>query len=150
MILSELLKLHVTWLPSGACLKKLGPLTYAEEQGEVFLGRSTSQGREISDETSNIIDGEVRVIIDAAYATAKKALEDNIDKLHIMADALMKYETIDQVQIKDIVEGREPTAPEGWDDVPPPSDDNASNPSSKKSDDKPSSKKGSSEQYQQE
>ena len=93
---------------------KLGPLTYGEEQGEVFLGRSMTQRREISDTTSNEIDQEVRRIIDTNYDRARKVLEENTDKLHIMAEALMKYETIDEAQIQQIMEGKEPTPPEDW------------------------------------
>jgi len=96
--------------------EKLGPLTYGEEEGEVFLGRSMTQRKEFSEETSSAIDKEVREIVDAAYATAEKILNENKDKLHIMAETLMKYETIDQKQIKAIMQGEEPEAPEGWDE----------------------------------
>ncbi len=93
---------------------RLGPLTYGEEQGEVFLGRSMQQRREVSDSTSNVIDEEVRRIIDEAYNTAKKVLEDNKAKLHSMAEALIKYETIGEEQIKQIMNGEDPDPPEGW------------------------------------
>ena len=95
----------------------MGPLTYGEEQGEVFLGRSMTQRREVSDETNKQIDIEVRKIIDNAYETAKTVLKEHDDKLHIMADALMKYETIDDTQIKEIMDGKIPSAPPGWDDA---------------------------------
>lgn len=95
----------------------LGPLTYGEEQGEVFLGRSMTQRREVSDETNRKIDMEVRKIIDDAYETAKSTITKHIDQLHIMAAALLKYETIDDSQIKEIMQGKEPSAPEGWDDA---------------------------------
>jgi len=95
----------------------MGPLTYGEEQGEVFLGRSMTQRREVSDETNKLIDMEVRKIIDVAYNTAKTVLKAHDDKLHIMADALMKYETIDDSQIKEIMQGKAPSAPPGWDDA---------------------------------
>ncbi|OGT33592.1 MAG: ATP-dependent metalloprotease [Gammaproteobacteria bacterium RIFCSPHIGHO2_02_FULL_39_13] len=95
----------------------MGPLTYGEEQGEVFLGRSMTQRREVSDETNKQIDMEVRKIIDNAYETAKSVLKEHNDKLHIMADALMKYETIDDSQIKEIMQGKAPTSPVGWDDA---------------------------------
>lgn len=95
----------------------LGPLTYGEEQGEVFLGRSMTQRREVSDETNRQIDAEVRKVIDAAYDTAKSVLKKHSDQLHVMADALMKYETIDASQIKEIMDGKIPSAPEGWDDA---------------------------------
>ncbi|MFI8745269.1 ATP-dependent zinc metalloprotease FtsH [Pseudomonas sp. NPDC077186] len=96
--------------------EKLGPLMYAEEEGEVFLGRSMgSQHSNVSGETAKLIDEEVRRIIDECYATAKKLLVENRDKLDAMAEALMKYETIDAEQIDDIMNGREPREPRGWD-----------------------------------
>jgi len=94
----------------------MGPLTYGEEQGEVFLGRSMTQRHEVSDETNKQIDIEVRKIIDNAYHTAKAVLTEHNDQLHIMADTLMKYETIDDVQIKEIMQGKVPSAPAGWND----------------------------------
>jgi len=97
--------------------EKLGPLMYDEENGEVFLGMSAGGGGySISGETAKLIDEEVRSIIDDCYATAKRLLEDNRDKLDKMAEALLEYETIDKVQIDDIMAGREPQPPEGWDD----------------------------------
>ena len=78
-----------------------------------------TQHKEISDETVHTIDQEVRVIIDKAYATATKVLESHKDKLHLMAEALLKYETLNADQIKDIMEGKPPREPEGW-DVPDP------------------------------
>lgn len=96
--------------------EKLGPLMYAEEEGEVFLGRSMgSQASNVSGETARQIDEEVHRIIDECYATAKKLLVENRDKLDAMAEALMKYETIDAEQIDDIMNGREPREPRGWD-----------------------------------
>lgn len=97
--------------------EKLGPMTYGEEEGEVFLGRSMTQRQEMSDETNKVIDEEVRAIVDRTYANAKKALEDNMDKLHMMAEALIKYETIDESQIAEIMEGKEPSPPKHWDDM---------------------------------
>ncbi|MDF3935064.1 ATP-dependent zinc metalloprotease FtsH [Pseudomonas citronellolis] len=95
--------------------EKLGPLMYAEEEGEVFLGRSAgSQHANVSGETAKLIDQEVRRIIDDCYGTAKRLLEENRDKLDMMADALMKYETIDADQIDDIMSGREPREPRDW------------------------------------
>ena len=94
--------------------EKLGPLTYSEEQEEVFLGHSVAQHKPVSDETAHDIDQEVRAIIDTAYARAEKILKDNIDKLHMMADALMKYETIDSDQIDDIMAGKPPCSPKDW------------------------------------
>lgn len=97
--------------------EKLGPLMYAEEEGEVFLGRSAgSQHASVSGETAKLIDSEVRSIIDQCYATAQQLLTDNRDKLDAMAEALMKYETIDADQIDDIMAGRTPREPRDWDD----------------------------------
>ena len=96
---------------------RLGPLTYSEDDGEVFLGRSVTQHKQVSDDTAHAIDEEVRRIIDTNYEHARKLLDENIDKLHAMAKALIKYETIGDVQIKDIMEGREPRPPEDWDDT---------------------------------
>ncbi len=96
--------------------ERLGPLTYSEDDGEVFLGRSVTQHKQVSDDTAHAIDEEVRKIIDENYALAEKLLKENIDKLHVMAEALVKYETIGEEQIKDIMEGREPRPPEDWDD----------------------------------
>ncbi len=98
---------------------RLGPLTYAEDQGEVFLGRSVTQHKQVSDETAHVIDVEVRRVIDAAYQKAKGILVENRDKLDALAAALMKYETIDEEQLKDIMAGREPKPPADWDDTPP-------------------------------
>ncbi|HXS92084.1 MAG TPA: ATP-dependent zinc metalloprotease FtsH [Steroidobacteraceae bacterium] len=97
---------------------KLGPLTYIEDQGEVFLGRSVTQHKQVSDVTAHVIDEEVRRLIDSNYARAKNVLESNLDKLHKMAEALIKYETIDESQLKDIMEGRDPKPPKDWDDSP--------------------------------
>jgi cell division protease FtsH len=94
--------------------EKLGPLLYAEEEGEVFLGRSVSQHKNISDETARLIDKEVRLFIDRNYDRAKKILEDNMDILHSMKDALMKYETIDAKQIDDLMERKDVRPPAGW------------------------------------
>jgi cell division protease FtsH len=99
---------------------KLGPLTYSEDQGEVFLGRSVTQHKQVSDVTAHAIDEEVRRLIDTNYQRAKNILESSLDKLHKMADALIKYETIDEGQIKDIMEGRDPKPPAGWDDTAAP------------------------------
>ncbi|MCV5263587.1 ATP-dependent metalloprotease, partial [Escherichia coli] len=82
--------------------EKLGPLLYAEDEGEVFLGRSVTQTKHMSDDTAKLIDDEVRQIIDRNYDRAKKILEDNMDIMHAMKDALMKYETIDARQIDDL------------------------------------------------
>ncbi|KTD18120.1 ATP-dependent zinc metalloprotease FtsH [Legionella jordanis] len=103
-------KMVTTW-----GLSALGPLTFGEEQGEVFLGRSVSQHKEISDNTAQQIDEEVRQIIDRNYQRAKEILLANMDKLHLMAEGLIKYETIDAKQIQEIMSGHEPSPPEDWD-----------------------------------
>jgi cell division protease FtsH len=95
---------------------KLGPLTYLEESGEVFLGRSVTQNKQVSDETAHVIDVEVRRVIDNAYQRARNILLANRDKLDDMAQALIKFETVDEDQIKDILAGRPPKPPAGWDD----------------------------------
>ena len=93
---------------------RLGPLAYSEDEGEVFLGRQVTQTKHMSDETAHAIDEEVRRIIDSSYERAKQILTDNMDKLHTMAATLIKYETIDEPQITDIMEGREPRPPADW------------------------------------
>ncbi len=99
--------------------EKLGPLVYGEEDGEVFLGHQMSRQKEISEATAELIDQEVRVIIDRNYARAKQLLEENMDKLHSMAKALIKYETIDEDQIKMIMQGKDPEPPKNWSEEPP-------------------------------
>ncbi|EGQ8133321.1 ATP-dependent zinc metalloprotease FtsH [Vibrio parahaemolyticus] len=109
--------------------EKLGPLLYAEDEGEVFLGRSVTQTKHMSDDTAKLIDDEVRQIIDRNYDRAKKILEDNMDIMHAMKDALMKYETIDARQIDDLMERKaEIREPAGWGDNPTnkPKDDDKS------------------------
>lgn len=101
---------------------KLGPLLYAEEEGEVFLGRSMGKAKAMSDETATVIDAEVKAFIDKNYGRAKQILLDNIDILHSMKDALMKYETIDSLQIDDLMNRREVRQPADWQ-----ADDNGSN-----------------------
>jgi cell division protease FtsH len=95
---------------------RLGPLAYSEEEGEVFLGRQVTQTKQMSDETAHAIDEEIRRIIDGSYERARGILLDNMERLHAMAKALMKYETIDEPQITDIMEGREPRPPANWGD----------------------------------
>ncbi|MBT5684936.1 MAG: ATP-dependent metalloprotease, partial [Gammaproteobacteria bacterium] len=96
---------------------ELGPLMYAEDDEEVFLGMSAGSARpQVSNETATKIDIEVRAIIDGCYSTAEKILEENREKLEIMKDALLEYETIDKVQIDEIMAGRKPSPPESWDD----------------------------------
>jgi cell division protease FtsH len=84
----------------------LGPMVYAENEGEVFLGRSVTQTRNVSDETMQKVDKEIRRIIDEQYAVSTKILQDNADKVEAMTAALMEYETIDADQIADIMAGR--------------------------------------------
>ncbi len=95
---------------------RLGPLTYTEDDGEIFLGRSVTRHKQVSDVTAHAIDEEVRLLIDTCYGDAKRILEANRDKLDIMAAALLKYETIDEQQVKDIMAGREPRPPADWDE----------------------------------
>jgi cell division protease FtsH len=96
--------------------EKLGPLTYMEEEGEVFLGHSVAQNKHVSDETAHIIDEEIRVIIDRNYQRADTILKENRSKLDMMAEALIKYETIDTDQIDDIMAGKTPRPPQDWED----------------------------------
>jgi len=96
--------------------EKLGPLTYGEDEGEVFLGHSVTKHKGISDETAHVIDEEIRTIIDSSYDRAQTILTENLEKLHIMAEALIKYETLESHQIDDIMAGKIPRPPAGWDD----------------------------------
>ena len=91
----------------------LGPMVYAENEGEVFLGRSMTKTANISESTQQKVDGEIRRILDEQYAVAQKILEENKDKVEVMTDALMKWETIDRDQILDIMAGRPPREPGG-------------------------------------
>jgi cell division protease FtsH len=93
---------------------ELGPVTYAEDEDEVFLGRSVTQHKSVSDETARRIDEVVRGVLDRAYKTSKTILTDNLDKLHLMANALLQYETIDAAQIDEIMQGRTPSPPKDW------------------------------------
>jgi len=93
---------------------ELGPITYGEDEDEVFLGRSVTQHKSISNETASKIDEVVRGILDRAYARSKELLTANLDKLHAMAEALLQYETIDAHQIDDIMAGRQPGPPADW------------------------------------
>ena len=104
---------------------KLGPLLYAEEEGEVFLGRSVAKAKHMSDETARIIDQEVKSLIERNYGRARQLLNDNMDILHAMKDALMKYETIDAPQIDDLMARRDVRPPAGWEE--PGSSNNSDN-----------------------
>jgi len=94
---------------------RMGPLTYTEESGEVFLGRQVTQTKQVSDETAHAIDEEVRQVIETNYNRSRSVLQQHLDKLHAMSDALMRYETIDDSQIREIMDGKPPTPPAGWD-----------------------------------
>jgi cell division protease FtsH len=92
----------------------LGPMVYAENEGEVFLGRSVTKTTNMSEQTMQKVDAEVRRIIDQQYAEARKLIEDNQDKMHAMAKALLEWETIDSDQLDDIMAGKEPRPPKDW------------------------------------
>ena len=96
--------------------ERLGPLAYGEDEGEVFLGRSVTTHKNVSDDTAHAIDEEIRAFIDRNYERAETILKENMDILHSMSEALMKYETIDKEQIDAIMKGKEPPPPEGWND----------------------------------
>ena len=96
--------------------ERLGPLTYAEEDSEVFLGRSVTQHKHISDDTAYIIDEEVRAVIDRNYSRSESLLKERMDILHLMAESLIKYETIESAQIDDIMEGKKPKPPKDWEE----------------------------------
>lgn len=93
--------------------EKLGPMVYAENEGEIFLGRSITKTTHMSEETMRQVDAEVRRIIDEQYALARRLIEQNADKMHAMAKALLEWETIDSEQIDDIMAGRPPRPPKG-------------------------------------
>ena len=104
----------------------LGPMVYAENEGEVFLGRSVTKTTSMSEQTMQKVDAEVRRIIDQQYAQARKLIEDNKDKMHAMAKALLDWETIDSEQLDDIMGGKEPRAPKDWTPRVPPSSNGGS------------------------
>ncbi len=97
----------------------LGPMVYAENEGEVFLGRSITKTTHVSEETMRKVDAEIRRIIDQQYALARKLIEDNRDKVEAMAKALLELETIDAEQIDDIMAGRPPRPPKSAGSTPP-------------------------------
>ncbi len=92
----------------------LGPMVYAENEGEVFLGRSVTKTTTMSEDTMRKVDIEVRRIIDEQYAVARRLIEGNKDKMHAMAKAMLEWETIDSDQIEDIINGKEPRPPKDW------------------------------------
>jgi len=102
---------------------ELGPMAYSDEEEEVFLGRSVTQHKSVSNETARRIDVEVRRVIDHAHQRAREILTEQMAKLHVMAEALLQYETIDTEQIEQIMQGRQPDAPKGWTDPPKRRDD---------------------------
>jgi cell division protease FtsH len=108
--------------------EKLGPLAYSEEEGEVFLGRSVTQTKQVSDITAKTIDEEIRKIIDETYKHATEILKKNIKRLHKMSEALMKYETIEQLQIEDIMNDKEPRLPDDWENKDNSNEDNDKTP----------------------
>ncbi|MBK8283405.1 MAG: ATP-dependent zinc metalloprotease FtsH [Ahniella sp.] len=101
---------------------EMGPMAYSDEEEEVFLGRSVTQHKPVSEATAQRIDEEVRALIDRAYGRATQLLKDNLDKMHLMADALLQWETIDVEQIDEIMAGRVPGAPKSWSEPPAKSD----------------------------
>ena len=107
--------------------EKLGPLAYSEDEGEVFLGRSVTQHKNVADDTARVIDEEIRDVIDRNYQRAEQILKDNMDILHAMSEALIKYETIDTDQIDQLMDRKEVSAPKDWTDD---GDDGASSPKS--------------------
>lgn len=119
--------------------ENLGPIVYGEDEGEVFLGRSMTKRKETSEAIAEAIDKEIRILIDRNYQRAEKILRENMSTLHLMADALIKYETIDTEQIKQIMEGNEPNPPKGWDEGGTPS---GGKPVKPESDAKPETKLG--------
>ncbi len=112
--------------------ERLGPLTYGEDEGEIFLGRSVTQHKNMGDDTARIIDEEVRAFIDRNYQRAEKLLKGHLDVLHKMSETLMKYETIDATQIDALMDGKEPPPPEDWNDVDSSPDDSDSGTTAKK------------------
>jgi cell division protease FtsH len=111
--------------------ERLGPLSYTEDEGEVFLGRSVTQHKNMGDDTARIIDEEIRGLIDRNYERAENILKERLEILHNMSDALMKYETIDADQIDALMEGRDVPPPKDWVDLDLDDDDNDSRPSKK-------------------
>lgn len=94
--------------------EELGPVAYSDEEEELFLGRSVTQHKSVSNETARRIDEVVRKILDTAHDRARAILTENLDKMHLMAEALLQYETIDSEQIDQIMAGRRPDPPKGW------------------------------------
>lgn len=112
----------------------LGPMVYAENEGEVFLGRSVTKTTNMSEATMQKVDVEVRKIIDEQYALARRLIEEHSDKMHAMAKALLEWETIDTEQLDDIMAGRDPRPPKDWSPRTPPAGDGGSGPPAVKTD----------------
>ncbi len=106
--------------------ESLGPMVYAENENEVFLGRSVTKTTHVSEATMQKVDAEIRLIIDEQYMVARKIIEENSDKMHTMAKALLEWETINADQINDIMAGRPPRPPE----LPEPANDSSDTPPS--------------------
>lgn len=121
---------------------KMGPMLYAEEEGEVFLGRSVAQAKHMSDDTARAIDAEIKSLIDRNYERAENILMENLDILHSMKDALMKYETIDALQIDDLMARTEVRPPADW-DKPDDEGDKPKGGASSKPEDEPAKKEES-------
>ena len=113
---------------------RMGPLSYSEDEGEVFLGKSYGKQKTLSDETAQAIDSEIRAIIDRNYQRSVDILNGHTEQLHMMADALMKYETIDVGQIDSIMLGKIPGPPDDWSDDETGSSDSGNGTSSEKTD----------------
>lgn len=96
--------------------KKMGPVVYGENENEVFLGRSVTQSKNISEKTMQEVDAEVRRILDEQYEVAYKILDENRDKMHTMAKALIEWETIDRDQVLEIMAGKQPSPPKDYSD----------------------------------
>lgn len=124
---------------------KMGPMLYAEEEGEVFLGRTSSKSLNMSDETARAIDAEIKEFINRNYQRAEQILKDNMDILHAMKDALMKYETIDAKQIDDLMERKPVREPAGWTDDKKDSDNSGNSSDEASNSEKKEAPKGNSE-----
>jgi cell division protease FtsH len=98
----------------------LGPMVYGENEGEVFLGRSITTHKNVSEATMQQVDAEIRRIIDQQYKLARKLIEENREKVEAMAKALLEWETIDADQINDIMAGKPPRPPKPTSTQPPP------------------------------
>ncbi len=103
----------------------LGPMVYGENEGEVFLGRSVTTHKNVSEATMQKVDAEIRRIVDMQYSLARKLIEENRDKIELMAKTLLEWETIDSDQISDIMEGRAPRPPKPSQSTPTPPSDSA-------------------------